>query len=379
MTLSAVNTADKILVIEGETDLPPGSKLVAELRSRDGKTLLRDQGVVRRGSFFFDFDLDRLSEFSAYRAVVTFDPERAPLSVRYSVGLWGEALKGSGVREDADGHRFFQADTEILLSTSARGRDWEGRDFDAMETAELNRLTEELERFVDEQPDNKIAKLALAKAYLAAEPSEYAVGSRAHALLVDAARSLESDRNGQAARALLAEIEKFEKERIIDEKKKKAQASGERYRKNFVVEPGRQLGGFKIGSPYKLAIRYFKLNRAADFAGQSDQTVVLKDFHDVELTYGLRSRRLVAARTTSPKFRLPEGFGVGSLLQELQKAYGKRAVYTPKFKLVKTEGNGTRIYKGIVETDGLNFEISRKVDSVFGIPVDKVSAITVKK
>ena len=58
MTLDAVNTADRILVIEGETDLPSGSRLQAEIQNRDGKTLLRDEAIVRRGAFYFDFALD---------------------------------------------------------------------------------------------------------------------------------------------------------------------------------------------------------------------------------------------------------------------------------------------------------------------------------
>ena len=379
MSLNAVNTADKILVLEGETDLPPGSKLTAELRSRDGKTLLRDEGTVRQGSFFFDFDLERLNEFSAYRAVVVFQPERAPLAVRHRVGLWGEALQGAGVHKDADGHRFFQAETEVLLSTSAKGRDWEGRDFEEMEQAERSQLIGQLERFLEEKPDNKIAKLALAKAYLADDPKEYAMGSRAHGLLVDAGRSLDSDRNGRAARVLLAKLEAAERQKIKKAEQRKAEASGARFRKDFVIQPGSKLGGFKLGSPYRIAVRYFKLDRAAYFSGREDQTVVLKDFHNTELTYGAKSRRLIAARTESPKFRLPEGLGVGSLLQELQKAYGTKAVYTPEYKLVETAGDGTKFYRGIVKTDGLIFEIRRKVDASFGIPVDKVSAITVTR
>jgi hypothetical protein len=133
-----------------------------------------------------------------------------------------------------------------------------------------------------------------------------------------------------------------------------------------------------MGTPYRVAGRYFKLDRAVDFGNpQSNPTVKLLDFHDIELTYDLQTRRLISARTTSPRFKLAEGYGVGSLLQELQKAYGTAAVYTPEWEFVRTASDGSNLYRGLVGVDGLEFEITRSVEQVVGIPVDKVSAITV--
>ena len=377
MTLDAVNTADKILILEGETDLPGGSRLRAEIQNRDGKTLLRDEAVVRRGSFFFDFDMSRLSEFSAYRARVFFDPERAPLGVRLQTGLWGEALEGEGVRK-VDDRRIFWAETEVLLSETAVGRDWEGRDFREMEGNERAILISEMERYLEEKDNDKTTKLALARAYLADEPKEYSQGSRAYLLLEDVARSTEDDRDGRSARELLAEIEKIDKTRKQEAAVKEGFAKGDRYRNDYTITPGKNLGGFRMGTPYRVAGRYFKLDRAVDFAAPgSESTVKLLDFHNMELTYSHASRRLVSARTTSPKFKLPEGYGVGSLLQELQQAYGVDAVYTPEWTYQGSGPDGKELYRGVVETDGLEFEITRSVDQVIGIPVDKVSAITV--
>ncbi|MCA9778098.1 MAG: hypothetical protein KC800_15320 [Candidatus Eremiobacteraeota bacterium] len=377
MTLNAVNTADKILVLEGETDLPGGSRLRAEIQNRDGKTLLRDEAVVRQGSFFFDFDMSRLSEFSAYRARVFFDPERAPLGVRLQTGMRGEALEGDGVRK-LDDRRVYWAETEVLLSETAVGRDWEGRDFKEMDGNERTRLISEMERYLEEQDQDKSTKLALARAYLADEPKEYSQGSRAYLLLEDVARSTEDNRDGRSARELLAEIDKVDKSRKKEAAVKEGFAKGDRYRNDFTIAPGKNLGGFRLGTPYRVAGRYFKLDRAVDFAEPTgESTVKLLDFHNMELTYSHASRRLVAVRTTSPKFKLPEGYGVGSLLQELQQAYGVDAVYTPEWKYIGTGEEGKELYRGVVETEGLEFEITRSVDQTFGIPVDKVSAITV--
>lgn len=378
MSLTALNTANKILVVEGKTDLPSGSKLRAELQGRDGRVFLRDDAVVRRGGFFFDFDLDHLSEFSAYKVVVVFDPQRAPLAVRQSTGLWGEALVGPGI-EDSAGRRVFRAQKEILLSTSAKGLDWEGRDFENMDGPERTRLVDELERYVAANEADKIAKLALARGYIASEPKkEKSVGSRAHQLLIDASRSPEQDPNGRLARKLLAEIEAGDKQqRKIQEARREA-AKGSRYRTDFTVRPGTSLGGFRLGSPYEVAVRNFKVEPKADFQnGTEDQVVSLRDFHGVELTYGLRSRRLIAIRTTSSQFQLNDGVGVGSLVQELQRIYGTDVIPKPEYEYVTTTGTGKKIYRGLVETDGLNFEITREVDAEFGIPVDKVTALVV--
>ncbi|MFA5507238.1 MAG: hypothetical protein WC314_02230 [Vulcanimicrobiota bacterium] len=377
MTLDAVNSADKILVLEGETDLPSGSRLKAEIQSRDGKVLLRDDSIVRRGSFFFDFDLDRLSEFNAYRAYVYFDPEESPLGVRLNTGLWGEALQGEGVRK-LDDRRIFYLEKEILFSETAVGRDWEGRDFAGMEGTERARMISEMERYVEENQQDKSAKLALARAYLADEKKEYSQGSRAYLLLEEVGRTPETDRDGKAARDLIAEIDKRDTARKKETAVKEGFAKGDRYRKDFSIGAGSHLGGFRMGTPYQVAGRYFKLDRTLDFADIGGESQVrLLDFHNLELIYGNSSRRLVAVRTTSPRFKLPEGYGVGSLLQELQQAYGIDAVYTPEWTYLGRSEDGKELYRGEVLTHGLEFEITRSVDQIIGIPVDKVSAITV--
>ena len=303
MSLDAVNTADKILIVEGETDLPSGSRLEAEIQSRDGKTLLRDEAIVRRGAFYFDFDLDRLSEFSAYRARVFFDPADAPLGVRLSTGLWGEALEGEGVRKMTD-RRVYSKDAEILLSPSAHGSDWEGRDFAEMDGNERAQMISDMERYLEERDQEKSTKLALARAYLADEPKEFSEGSRAYLLLKDVATTLESDRDGKMAKSLLDEIEKQDSARKKQAEVRAGFAKGDRYRKDYTLTPGKNLGGFRMGTPYRVAGRYFKLDRAVDFGNpQSNPTVKLLDFHDIELTYDLQTRRLISARTTSPRFK----------------------------------------------------------------------------
>src|SRR5690606_7979950 len=116
-------------------------------------------------------------------------------------------------------------------------------------------------------------------------------------------RSPETDRDGRAARELLAVIQKQETSRQKEAAAKESFAKGDRYRKDFTILPGANLGGFRIGTPYRVAGRYFKLDRALDFSQlEGESTVKLLDFHNLELSYSNTSRRLVAVRTTSPKF-----------------------------------------------------------------------------
>ena len=377
MNLSAVNTDDKILVLEGTTDLPAGARLKAELENRDGKAISRDTATVRHGSFFFDFDLSRLSEFTAYQVVVTFDPQGCPLSVLAETGWKGEALEGDGVVKFSD-RRIYRTKVKVLLSEAALGKDWEGRNFEEMEPSERTRLVEELERFIIEKPKDREALLALGSAYLATEVDEYALGSRAHQLLLRAAQAPEKSKTGKAARELLAEIEKADKQSREAVKVRREERGSGRYRKNFKILPGKSLGGFRLGAPYRVVSRYFELEKPADFSRRGvDPTVKVKNFHGISLTYGQLSQNLVAARTSSDRFRLPEGIGVGSLLQEAQAAYGKEAIYTPEFTPAGTSAEGKSLFTGVVTAQGIEFEVTREVDAEFGIPVDKISAVSV--
>ena len=377
MSLSAVNTDDKILVLEGTTDLPAGARLKAELEDRDGKTVSRDSATVRRGTFFFDFDLSPLSEFTTYQVVVTFDPQGCPLSVLTETGWKGEALDGPGVSKLSD-RRVFRKTVRVLLSQAALGKDWEGRNFEEMEPTERTRLVEELERFIIEKPKDREALLALGRAYLATEANEYAMGSRAHQLLLRAAQAPEKSATGREARELLAQIEKADNQTRQAVKAKREERGVGRYRKDFKILPGKSLGGFRLGAPYRVVSRYFELEKPADFSRRGvDPTVKVKDFHGVSLTYGQLNQNLIAARTTSEKFRLPEGVGVGSLLQEAQQAYGQTAIYTPEFTPAGTSAEGKALYTGVVTAQGIEFEVTREVDADFGIPVDRISAVSV--
>ena len=379
MDIEAVNTADKILIIEGTTDLPSGAKLEAELRTRDDKILLRDFSSVSRGGFYFGFDMESLSEFSSYKLFVSFEPEEAPIGVRYLTGLWGEALQGPGVHR-VDERKVFWQEQEILLSQAAKGKDWEGRDFVSMDGSDRIRLTEQMERYLELQPEDRAAKLALAKAYIASDKGELAHDSRAHALLLETVRFNEEDRLGQLARALVETIDHAEELKQREIAKRKAAANGQQYRQSYSVAPGKSIGAFKLGAPYKLIARYFKLDRPADFKdGIGDQTVVLKDFHNLKLKYDISSKGLVSVMTTSNKFKLPEGLGVGNSLQELQKAFGEEVVRTPRFFFIGRDPSGQKLYKGKVETLGLEFGILRKVDTTVGLPIDKVVSMKVFK
>ncbi len=377
--LSATNTADRILVVEGTTDLPGGAPVRAELLDREGRVYLKGKSVVRRGRFYFSFNLEDLSALSLYRVAVVFDPQEAPLGVRKVTGLWGESLRGAGVVE-VDGRRIIRRDIEVKLTAGTGDKDWEGRDFDAMEVTERVALTQDLQKYLELNPKDHEACLALARAYIASDPKEGAEGTRAHQLLKQVAEGDEESRAVQQARTLLAEFAAKAEQRQHLEQTRKADAAGDKYRRETLILPGRSLGGFVLNSPFQVVSRHFQFLERPNFSEPVDvplTKVVPKDMPEVQLTYRTTDRRLVAIRTTSPRFVLPEGYGVGSLLQELQREFGREVVPTPKFRGPVEGPGGKKLYRGIVTAHGLEFEVLREVDPIFGMPVDHVEAISV--
>lgn len=376
MSFQATNTADHILVVEGQTNLPAGSPLKAELQTREGRVMLRDSAVVSQGKFFFDFDLSNLNGLNLYQVKVRFDPQTAPLGVRQVTGLWGGALEGPGVKE-VDSRRLVEQKLEVILTAGGEGQDWEGRDFSDMETSERTRIISLLEEVTEEKPQDRNAKLALARAYIASNPRERSSGTRAYALLKDVANNPEDSLGGQALKLVSAIEAEEAKAQVVAEQRRKI-SQGDKFKTEKTIWPGQAIGAFKLGTSFRVLGRHIKLDKAPDFSNPDVPGVARpKEPAGLELRFDSRTRRLVSIRTTSDRFTLPEGLGVGSLLQELQNAYGKEAVPTPRFQPSGSRSDGGSIYRGVTEAAGLEFEIVRQVDPVFGLPLDKVEAVTV--
>ncbi len=377
MTFTATNTADQILVVEGKTNLPAGSPLKAELRTREGVVMLRDSAVVRHETFYFDFNLQNLNGLGLYEVNVIFDPEVAPLGVRRVTGLWGQALEGPGVLE-IHSRRIVQRELDVYLSVSVKGKSWEGRDFASMEVSERARLTTELEKELETDHQDRSAKLALARAYIAANPRELASGTRAHMLLKEVVGTPQQDSLTTHAQGLLSQIQDQEKK--VEELKEKREkiARGDRFRTETQILPGRSIGAFNLGASFRLLQRHLKLSSQPDFS-DPDRPAVLRptNFPGLELVFNPQGRRVQSIRTTTDAYKLPEGLGVGNLLQEFQQAYGMDAVPTPKYTFLKTREDGYALYEGRITAEGLEIEIRRSVNPQFALPVDRVYAITV--
>ncbi len=380
MKFQATNTADHILIVEGETDLPGGSPLKAELRNREDQVLSRDSAVVRKGKFYFDFDLTTLSGLSLYQVRVKFDPQDAPLGVRRTTGLWGQALEGKGVRDKVDGRngRYFEQRIDVLLTNDATGQDWEGRDFGAMDVSERSRITGILEKQVEEKPGLRSAKFALARAYIASDGRELAAGSRSHVLLQDVIKIKDDDAIGRQVQQILQNIDLKEATVEAAKVEREKLTSGAKYLNERSITPGQSIGAFNLGMSYRILQHRLKFDSPPIFSEAQEFVVAKpKEPTGVELTFRSTDRRLQSVRTTSEAFRLPEGFGVGSMLHEIQQAYGTVAVPTPTFRQVRVQADGRVVYKGTIRTSGLEFEIRRVVDPVFPLPVDLVDAIVV--
>ena len=379
MAFQVTNTADHILVVEGETNLPAGSPLKAELATRDGQVKLRDSSVVSHGKFFFDFDLAGLDGLSLYQVIVRFDPQSAPLGVRQTTGMFGEALEGSGIKE-VDSRKVLERKLEVILTAGGGDEDWEGRDFAGMDVSERARLIAQLEKVVEEKPEDRSAKLALARAYIADDPRELSRGTRAFGLLKEVSSRSEADPLSTQAGKMVAGIEGEEAKAKAKTEQREKISRGDKYKQDKTIRPGDSMGGFKLGASYRILKRHLKLKKPPDFSDPDVWAEVQPtEYPGLTLYFDSRTQRLVAARTTSEGYRLPERFGVGNLLQELQATYGKDAVPTPKFVYKGTRPSGHTVFRGTTVADGLEFEIVRTVDPVFGLPVDTVEAVSIFK
>lgn len=378
MSLSATNTADKILTVEGETSLPAGSPLTGELLTREGRIMRRARASVSRGKFFLNFDLDRLARLDLYEVKVSFDPEIAPASVRLQTGLWGEAMTGAGVVR-ISGKSVATRTITVVLAEDVADHDWQGRDFDRLGVSERVQIIGELERWLSDHPQDRSAKLAMARAYIASDIRETEPGSRASGLLQEILAQKLGDRLEQEARKLLAPIEVLGDAAEEQAKKQRAALRLERFRKEKTIIPGRSIGSFVLGSPYRVLKNYLELDKQPKFSDKEGMiTIYPRNFPDIDLVLNAKTRRLAVIRTFSRAYRLPEGLGVGSTLLDLQRTYGEDVVPSPEWKYVETGSDGRIVYTGVIEAAGITFKLRREIEPVLGTTRDAVTSISVE-
>lgn len=377
MALKVTNTADRMLVVEGVTNLPAGSVLSAQLTTRDREVLRRAKGTVSHGKTFFVFDLSDLTKFHLFRLLVSFDPEKAPLGARFRTGWWGEALQGPGVI-DRDGRRFWERDQMVVVAKGVEGRPWEGLDFATLDIGERARLVREMERAWAGGSDDRSMMLALAQAYVATDPSELATGTRAYELFKAVMAGGTGDRLGREASNALIAIEDRQEREQLEAKQRKIDARRTRFQADLVIRPGRSIGSVYIGAPLRVLKNQLVLDTPLNFKGRRTAvTVYPRNLPGLEVTFDPDSERVIRVRTTSRAYRLPEGLGVGARLQELQQAYGRDAVPTPSWEYLGAGPDGRELYRGVSIAAGLKFELRHEIEPTLGSEIDWVSAVVV--
>lgn len=362
------NEANNLLTVEGETNLPEGAPVEAQLLDKGGRRLARGEGQVRDGHYFVVLDVGRVPGYTHHQLVVDFDPIVAPYSVTDLTGKRGEAMTGDQLEFEAGRYRLVKR-LDLVLEVNDRQAGYR-----ELERGDLAGAVRELESHLQRNPRDLDATMRLAETYIEWRKAEQRAGTRAYALfqrVVDL--SPESEQAGRA-RLWISRIEAERRAREAQAELQRSLKNGGRFREVKTIKPGRALGAITLGMPYRpLARRFAPLSRP-DFSGGGVEKVVFKDFNGVSVGVDRRTHKIVWAATESDFYELPNGLKVGSVIQEFR---GKMRVRTPRYGKVSSDSEGYEVSYGDVPLDGLVLTFQRRTDPTFRLPVDRLHRITV--
>ncbi|MCA9796167.1 MAG: tetratricopeptide repeat protein [Candidatus Eremiobacteraeota bacterium] len=362
------NEGNNLLTIEGESNLPEGAPVEAQLVDKGGRRLARGEGQVSDGHFFMVLDVGRVPGYTHHQLVVDFDPIVAPYTVTDLTGKRGEAMTGEQVEFEAGRYRLVKR-LDLVLEVNDRQAGYR-----ELERGDLAGAARELESHLQRNPRDVDATMRLAETYIQWRKAEQRAGTRAYALfqrVVDLAP--DSEQAGRA-RLWISRIDAERRAREAQAELERSLKNGGRFRELKAIRPGRALGAISLGMPYRpLARRFAPLSRP-DFSGDGVERVVFKDFNGVSVGVNRRTHRVVWAATESDFYELPNGLKVGSVIQEFR---GRMRVRTPHYGKVSSDSEGYEVSYGDVAVDGLVLTFQRRTDPTFRLPVDRLYRITV--
>ena len=361
LTVSLTNDSNRLLTVEGETNLPEEAPIEAAIYEESGRRLLVHQTKVQDGSFFVLLELSKLAGYTPYRLEVAFDPLLASGDTTGLTGARGEAMTGDQVEFESGRYRLVE---KFSLTLSGEGKALVQHHDPAV-------MVKQLEKLVEDNPEDLELKLQLALALLRWSESERRPGTRAHLLLNEVIATRENSTEAETAKMWIGRLEAEEKARRAEAALREDMAGKGRFVKRTRVVPGESLGAIRLGMPYRVLGRRFRPVRRPSFAGDGVATIEFKDFKGVSVGVDRQTRRVVWASSTDPFFRMDGGYGVGSLVQEVP------GLKTPKFGPEETDDEGNRVSYGVRAKRGVEFTIERKKDPVTRFPIDSIAEIRV--
>ncbi|MEW6277498.1 MAG: hypothetical protein AB1758_02665, partial [Candidatus Eremiobacterota bacterium] len=302
--VEVVNDQNRILSVEGRTNLPDGAPIEALLLDPGADlTVSHGRGTVHSSRYFLQLDVSRAPGGERLDLEVRFDPMLAEPSVRRQVGPRGVGMGGELVEEEEDGRTVLVRRVGVVLPME--GREAAMR---AVDPSNPEPGIRRMESYVLRNPQDSEAMVRLALVLLAHREPERHPGSRAHALLsraydLNPAGDFGSDAYrwnlylGQAAREL-------EAQRRIQDAMNQADPR-RRLQQMAEVLPGEALGAVRLGVPAGTLFTRFWPDRFPSYQGDEVEKIRIRDLQDVEIGVDPHSRLIVSASTRSEFFRLP--------------------------------------------------------------------------
>ncbi len=369
LTARLVNESNKLLSIEGESNLPEGAPIEARLLDKKGRRLARGQGQIREGAYFIVLDVARVPGFSRHSLQVFYDPIIAPGEVTDVTGPRGEAMRGGQVQFEA-GRYLLLENVNVVLEVNNRMAGYR-----QLESGDLAAAVRELESHLQRNPRDVDATLRLAQTYLEWRQAENRTGTRAHLLLqrvIDLAPESEQARQAHLRLARIDAERRAAKARLA---LRQSMANGGRFRTEKRVVPGKALGAIKLGMPYRVLARRFPTLSPPQLKGTGVEEVVLRDFNGVSVGVDRLTRRIVWARAEGVDFyELDQGLKMGSPLQAFR---GKYPIRRPNYGAVSVDQEGFEVSYGTVLLEGLSLTFQRRTDPMLKLPVDRLYAVEV--
>ncbi|MCR5662881.1 MAG: hypothetical protein K6G50_12280 [bacterium] len=310
LSTELINDANKILTVEGRTNLPSGSPITSIIADDSEHTLARSEGLAENGAYCLVLDLSMVPGNKNVILEVYCDPVSASDKVKSILGDDGRYMMGSQIEETPAGNRLMQR-THLVLPMSRRDS--------AIKSVQLGDYSlgvSGLEGIIDQNPDDKEAQGWLALALLQHNPSERQVDSRAYGILKKINPATLQNPLKNSCQVWFDKINAEAAE--AKEKRSRAEAirlaKRQREQMKQTIKPGVSLGGVKIGATFKEAVAACPPSLYPSW--NADVVKYTMQDRGVTVYFDKETKRVDALSTRKPKTGLKGGINIGSSLND---------------------------------------------------------------